>query len=82
LTPTDQQYGGSPEHHAFVECGERSNNCVSNTQSIETSHLKVHNHPSSPNAAQPSNSTNDGNETEGDETSLSQTPPANGDNEH
>jgi DNA-directed RNA polymerase subunit RPC12/RpoP len=82
LTPTgDQQYGGSPEHHAFVECGEKSNNCISNTQSSETLHLNIHNHPSSPVAVQANNSTSDGNATD-DETSLSQTPPGNGDNEH
>jgi hypothetical protein len=77
LTPTgDQQYGSSP-----AECGEKSNNCVSNTQSSETSHFSIHNHPSSPNVAQANNSTSDSNATD-DETSLSRTPPANGDNEH
>jgi hypothetical protein len=82
LTPTeDQQYGGSPEHHAFVECGEKSNNCVSNTLRNETSHLNIRSHPSSPNAAQPGNSNNDANDDD-DGTSLSRTPPANGDNDH
>jgi predicted RNA-binding Zn-ribbon protein involved in translation (DUF1610 family) len=82
LTPTgDQQYVGSPEHHAFTECGEKSNNCVPDTQSSETSNLNVQNQPSSPHAAQANNSTSDNNATD-DETSLSQMPRSNGDHEH
>jgi len=74
LTPTaDQQYVDSPEHHA----GEQPDNCVTNTQSNETLHLNIHSHPSSPNATQPSSSTNDD-----DRKSLSPASPADGDNAH
>ena len=102
LTPTaDQQYVGSPNHHALSDHGEQLESCAINTKSNDTSHLHVHN-PSSPNAAQQSNSTNDDDaeeeeeEEDGDDddddddddedddddgTSLSPTPPTEGDND-
>ena len=98
LTPTaDQQYLGSPNHHALSDHGEQLESCAKNTKSNDTSHLSIHN-PSSPNAAQQSNSTNDDDnddddddddEDDGDDdddddddgTSLSPTPPTEGDND-
>jgi DNA-directed RNA polymerase subunit RPC12/RpoP len=94
VTPTaDQQYVGSPNHRALSEHGEQLESYVTNTKSNDTSQSHIHS-PSSPNAAQQSHSTNDDNDDDGDDvddddddddddgTSLSPTPPTEGDNGH